>query len=61
MDEGFGSLDQSTLDTVIDVLMRLSGDDKLIGLISHVEQLRERIYRQIIVTRSRDGSRARVV
>ncbi|MDO4547222.1 MAG: AAA family ATPase [Clostridia bacterium] len=61
VDEGFGSLDEKTLDTVIDVLIKLSGDDKLIGLISHVEQLRERILRQILVTRDRSGSRARVV
>ncbi len=56
VDEGFGSLDPASLDLVVRVLDRLSGGEKLIGIISHVAELRSRIDKKIIVTRDRSGS-----
>lgn len=49
LDEGFGTLDQELLDTVIDSLERLSSRDRIIGLISHVPELRSRIGRRLVV------------
>ncbi len=49
LDEGFGTLDQNLLDTVIDSLERLSSKDRVIGLISHVPELKSRIARRLIV------------
>ena len=60
VDEGFGSLDPASLDQVVRVLTKLSGDDKLIGIISHVSELRARIDRKIVVSKDREGSRARI-
>lgn len=55
IDEGFGSLDQGLLDTVIDTLENLRAQGKTIGLISHVKALRERIHHKIIVEKQGDG------
>lgn len=63
LDEGFGTLDQDLLDTVIDSLERLSSRDRVIGLISHVPELKSRIVRRLIVeppTFQGDGSRIRI-
>ena len=49
LDEGFGTLDQNLLDAVIDSLERLSSKDRVIGLISHVPELKSRIARRLIV------------
>jgi exonuclease SbcC len=57
VDEGFGSLDQDALNQAISVLGQLAGDRRLVGIISHVTQLRENIPNQIQVTRTRTGSR----
>lgn len=51
IDEGFGTLDPHTLDAVMEVLHDLHQDDRLIGIISHVDDLDKRIPEQIIVTR----------
>jgi exonuclease SbcC len=56
VDEGFGSLDQDALNQAISVLGQLAGDRRLVGIISHVAQLRENIPNQIQVTRTRTGS-----
>ncbi|GAB6096838.1 AAA family ATPase [Desulfatiferula olefinivorans] len=50
LDEGFGSLDEDTLETALDALSALHGDGKLIGVISHVPALNERIPVRITVT-----------
>ncbi len=61
VDEGFGSLDEDLLRVAIGTLMELSENRRLVGLISHVADLRERIDRKIIVTKGADGtSHARI-
>lgn len=49
LDEGFGTLDNTLLDTVVDSLERLSSSKRIIGLISHVPELKSRINRRLIV------------
>ena len=51
VDEGFGTLDTAAIRTAIKVLEKLSGQNRQIGIISHVEELRERIPNQILVTK----------
>lgn len=55
LDEGFGSLDTVSLENALATLAQLSDGCRLVGIISHVEQLRERIDRQILVTKDRTG------
>ena len=50
LDEGFGSLDEETLETALEALSALQQDGKLIGIISHVSALKERINTQISIT-----------
>lgn len=50
LDEGFGTLDEEALDTALDTLASLQQDGKLIGVISHVQALKERISTQITVS-----------
>jgi len=49
LDEGFGTLDEETLETALDTLASLQQDGKLIGVISHVQALKERIRTQLSV------------
>ncbi len=57
VDEGFGSLDEESLDQAMKALMRLTEGKRLVGVISHVSELKEQIERKIIVTkcRGKDG------
>ncbi len=55
IDEGFGSLDSKSLDTVISTLETLKSKDKLIGIISHVDSLKDRITTQINITKMGNG------
>ncbi len=55
LDEGFGTLDPDTLETVLYALETLQSGGKLIGIISHVEAIRERISVQIKVNKLAGG------
>ncbi len=55
VDEGFGTLSEEPLSKTIDALLSLTEGNKLVGIISHVESLTERIYNKIIVTKERYG------
>ncbi|MFE3517835.1 AAA family ATPase [Streptomyces sp. NPDC059166] len=56
IDEGFGSLDDQTLDEVLDVLDSLRERDRSVGIVSHVADLRRRIPAQLEVVKERNGS-----
>lgn len=60
IDEGFGALDSESLDQACGTLMSLVETDRLIGIISHVPELKERISRQIVVDKCGSGSRVRL-
>ena len=55
VDEGFGTLDEAALGQAIRALTDLTEGDRLVGIISHVGELRERIDKQIVVTKDRTG------
>ena len=55
VDEGFGSLDENSLSQAIDALISLAEGNRLVGIISHVAELKERIDKQIVVTKNRSG------
>ncbi|MCX5138738.1 SMC family ATPase [Streptomyces sp. NBC_00338] len=59
IDEGFGSLDEQTLDEVLDVLDSLRERDRSVGIVSHVGDLRRRIPAQLEVVKERNGSAVR--
>ncbi len=56
IDEGFGTLDADTLDLVMETLDALRGEGRVIGVVSHVEELRQRIPSRLTVLRSPAGS-----
>ena len=56
VDEGFGTLDRKSIENAMDILVNLSGANKLVGIISHREELMENIPQQIRVTKTRNGS-----
>lgn len=60
IDEGFGSLDTESREQAINTLNQLTDNHKLIGIISHVTELKERIDKKIIVTKSTEGSKITV-
>ena len=62
VDEGFGSLDPESLNQAYNTLAGLTEGNRLVGIISHVADLKERIDRQIIVTKEKSGgSKAQIV
>lgn len=61
IDEGFGALDSESLDQACATLMSLVETERLIGIISHVPELRERIDKQIVIDKTGSGSSLRVV
>ncbi len=56
IDEGFGTLDRRSIEGAMDILINLSGSNKLVGIISHREELMENIPQQIKVEKKKDGS-----
>ena len=62
VDEGFGSLDSDALSKAYATLASLTEGNRLVGVISHVTELKERIDKQIVVTKEKSGgSRARII
>lgn len=61
IDEGFGALDSESLDQACATLMNLVETERLIGIISHVPELRERIHKQIVIDKTGSGSSLKVV
>lgn len=61
VDEGFGTLDEDTLDSVLDILDGLRDGGRAVGIVSHVAELRTRITAQLKVTKTRTGSTLRAV
>lgn len=61
VDEGFGTLDEASLDKALEVLLGLAGPGKMVGVISHVPELKDRITRQIVLKKGALGSTARIV
>lgn len=59
IDEGFGSLDEHSRDKAVRVLQEMAGGSRLIGIISHVTELKQEIEDQLIVTKDEEGSHAR--
>lgn len=58
IDEGFGSLDAQSRQQAIEVLGKLAGDSRMVGIISHVTELKEQIDHKLVVSRTDKGSRA---
>lgn len=62
VDEGFGSLDGEALDRALSALTSLSQGNRLVGIISHVDALRDRIDNKIVITKDRTiGSNAQII
>ena len=62
VDEGFGSLDDDSLQQALQVLNSLSEGHRLVGIISHVSELKDKIDKQIVVRKNRDqGSQATII
>lgn len=61
IDEGFGSLDEESLDKAIDILSELSGKNRMIGIISHVSALKNRIEKKIEITKTINGSTIKIL
>ncbi|MEG0855858.1 MAG: SbcC/MukB-like Walker B domain-containing protein [Terrisporobacter sp.] len=59
VDEGFGTLDPQSLDNAIDSLLELQKGGRLVGIISHVQELKERVDAKIEVTSTKEGSTAK--
>lgn len=59
IDEGFGSLDKDSLEQAVEVLQTLACDHRLVGIISHVEELKECIEKKILLVRGTGGSTIR--
>ncbi len=61
VDEGFGSLDSESLEQAVSALVGLAGGNRLVGIISHVAELKERIDQKILVKKGSSGSSVEVV
>lgn len=61
IDEGFGTLDAESLDQAIELLMSLQSTGRLVGVISHVQELKDRVDARIEVKKSRSGSTIQLI
>lgn len=60
IDEGFGTLDKKSIENAMDILLSLSGSNKLVGIISHREELKDNIPQKILIEKTREGSDIKV-
>ena len=58
---GFGALDEESLEQACETLQTLAGKNRMVGVISHVAQLRERIEHQIVIEKSNNGSFVNII
>lgn len=61
IDEGFGTLDEESLNQAVEVLTELKGKNKVIGVISHVQELQNIISRKLIIEKAKVGSKVKIV
>lgn len=61
VDEGFGSLDEESLDQAMKALVGLADGNRLVGIISHVAELKDRIDKQVIVTKEQSGGSKAII
>lgn len=61
VDEGFGSLDSDSLEQAVETLNSLTTGERLVGIISHVNELKERIDKKIIIEKSIEGSKLKMI
>ena len=61
VDEGFGSLDENALNQAIELLVSLADGKRLVGIISHVGNLKERINNQILINKDINGSNITII
>ena len=61
VDEGFGTLDDETLNEAVNTLNNLAEGNRLVGIISHVNKLKERIDKQILVKKTHEGSKVEII
>ena len=61
VDEGFGSLDEQALEQVMDALEGLRDGGRVVGLVSHVAEMKQRIGAQLHISKGRDGSTVRMM
>jgi exonuclease SbcC len=61
IDEGFGTLDAEVLELALKTLTEMAGSDRIIGIISHVAELRDRIEKQVQVEKTTTGSKIRLL
>ena len=61
VDEGFGSLDSDSLEQAIETLNSLTRGDRLVGIISHVNELKERIDKKILIQKNIEGSMLKII
>lgn len=59
IDEGFGSLDEHSRDKAVRVLQNMAGDSRMIGIISHVSELKQEIEDQLVIQKDEEGSHVR--
>ncbi len=61
VDEGFGVLDEESLSQAVEILVQLSESDRMVGIISHINELKDRIDKKIVVKRGSNGSRIETI
>jgi len=61
IDEGFGSLDQESLDLAIRTLIDLKSSGRMVGVISHVSELKDQITQQIQINKNHSGSSTKII